>query len=376
MKKILSLFALLFALTVSSCSESSTGEEDQDIEVLPTGEIELSIDRSRIVNTGADQATLTLTCEGVDVTEYAKFYCVGAGVAMSSNTFTSTENGTYEFYANYNNTNSDKVSLLVGSVVAEYPADTDASNTLFESKMLMLQFTGAECTYCQYMIGAIEMLAEDSYTMGKYEHVAVHSYYGYGADDLYSSISAILSQAMSVAYYPGVMFNMDTNTLTYNAGYEAELNFYSLSNVIEENYDSTPSVGICAATSIEDGVLSANVQLKAAEAGKYRVGMFMVENGLYGYQSGYTSDIEHVNTLRASSDRPSTYDFSGMLVGEIEAGEYGSTILDMTIDQTAWDMNNCHLVIYATTMDDNGNNIVQNVVRCQVEGEVAYQYAN
>ncbi len=74
MKKILSLFALLFALTVSSCSESSNSEADQEIETLPTGEIELSIDRSRICNTGADQATLTLMCEGVDVTEYAKLY--------------------------------------------------------------------------------------------------------------------------------------------------------------------------------------------------------------------------------------------------------------------------------------------------------------
>ncbi len=295
---------------------------------------------------------------------------------MQGNTFSSTENGTYEFYANYNNLNSDKVSLVVGSVVADYPADTNASSTLFEHKVLMLQFTGAECYYCQYIIGAIEMIGAEASLKDKYEHVAVHSYYGYGADELYSSISAILTQAMNIAYYPGVNFNMDSSTIIYNSGTSADTNYTPLSTAIEECYDSTPSVGICAATSIENGVLSANVQLKAAEQGNYRVGMFLVENGLYGYQSGYTEDIEHVNTFRTSSDRPSTYDFSGMLVGEIAAGEYGSIILDMAIDETAWNLDNCHLIIYSTTLTDSGENVVQNVVRCEVGGQVAYQYAN
>ncbi len=377
MKKILSLFALLFALTLGSCSDNTTESGDDPSQgELPTGDVVLSVDRSRIFNTGYDEAVLTVMCGDIDVSSYAKFYCVGAGVAMDSNIFTSTVDGKYEFYANYNNTNTNSVSLSVGGAVSELPSDPDESNTLFESKMLMLQFTGAECSYCQYMIGALEIVDLTAALSSKVEHVAVHSYYGYGADVLYSTSSAILAQAMGVAYYPSVMFNMDSATTVNNSGYSAEVNYDALYTAINNYYDSTPAAGICAATSIENGVLSANVEVKAAEQGEYSVGMLLVENGIYGYQYGYTDDIEHVNAFRTSADRTSTYDFSGTWLGVIDAGECRSTILDMSIDESAWDMDNCHLLIYVTAPNDSGDYVVQNVVRCQVEGSIAYQYAN
>ncbi|MFI3286198.1 MAG: Omp28-related outer membrane protein [Rikenellaceae bacterium] len=374
MKKILSLFALLFALTLSSCDKDSSSGETQE-EELPTGDVVLSVDRSRIFNTGVDQATLTVMCGEVDVTDNSTFYCVGAGAAMESNVFTSTVDGKYEFYANYNNSNTNKVSLAVGGAVEDFPADPDEANTAFESTMLMLQFTGAECGYCQDMIYAIEELEKNEELSSKVEHVAIHSYYGNGADVLYSVSSVQLSQAMGVAYYPTVMFNMDSALSTNNNG-SLDANYDALYTLITKNYNDSPAVGICAASSIENGVLSANVEVKAAQEGDYNVGMLLIENGVYGYQYGFTDDIEHVNAFRASADRTSAYDFSGTWLGEISKGESRSTILDMTLDQTAWDLDNCHILIYVTAPNDSGDYIIQNVVRCEVGGSIEYQYVN
>ncbi|MFI3332566.1 MAG: Omp28-related outer membrane protein [Rikenellaceae bacterium] len=377
MKKILSLLALLFSVCLISCDSSSSTDVDIDVDEpneLPTGEAVLSVSRSRIYNDGADEAVLTVMCGDVDVTEYSKIYQVGTYTTMESNIFTSTENGKYEFYANYSNINTNTVSLAVGNSAPDCPSDPDASNTLFEGRMLMLQFTGTECSYCQYMIPAVEDILADATFGNMIEQVAIHSYYGYGADPMYSVASAQFSQAMGIAYYPTVMFNMDDNILTYNTGTSSSSNYDALYTLITKNYDSTPSVGISAANSIENGTLTANVEVKAAEDGEYSVGMFLLESGIPASQTGL-GDMDHDNTFRTSADRVSTYNFSGTSVGEVAVGETASVILDMAIDENAWDLDKCHLLIYVTATNDNGDYIVQNVVRCEVEGEVAYQYA-
>lgn len=372
MKKILSLFALLFALSLGSCSESS---DDNTDEVAPTGDAVVYVDHSRIANTGTEVANFTVMCGDEDVTLYSKIYMKGETSAMSDSFFYSTIDGKYEFYANYNNVNStNTVIVSVGGEVPDYPSDPDEYNTTFSNCMMMLQFTGADCSWCPYMIDAIDQLLDNSSLSSKFEHVAVHSYYGYGSDVLYSTVSAQLAQGLSVASYPTVMFNMSSDISTLGAG-STSGNYDLLLSILNQNYTETAPVGISAATVVENGVASARVCVKAAAEGDYSVGMFLVENGVSGYQIGYSDNIEHINAFRGAADRTSTYNFAGSSVGTLAAGESGSVILDLALDDS-WNLTNSHLLIYVTTPNENGRGIVQNVVRCEIGSEVAFSYAD
>ncbi len=370
---------LLLALSFASCEESVSEQvEDQDQPLTEEG-ISFSVDKIRIVGNGLDKAAFTVLFNGVDVTAESTFYQSGTGVAMSDNTFSTSVIGEYEFYASYGSELTDKISIYAGPTVGEIPADPAEGSVAFYSRLLLVQFTGTGCTYCPYMIDAIDDVLEDSVLGAKVEHVAVHTY---NSDDpLYGTSANNFKQCLGIVNYPTVLLNFDTDIYTWNNGSSAA-NYDKLYTLINSTYVESPTAAVCASTSISGSILSANVGVKAAVEGEYRVGMLLLESGISAYQTG-SGTIIHNNGFRESAMRATSFDFSGSSVGELEVGECGSAILDIEID-SSWDLDNCHLLFYVTAPIEAGENnsgvmqydyIIQNVVRCEIEGSVAYGYA-
>ncbi|MFI3323656.1 MAG: Omp28-related outer membrane protein [Rikenellaceae bacterium] len=370
MKKILASFMLLLALGLSAC-ESSSDSNNEEQQQMPEGQGELSVDRIRIISNGVDKATFAVTCEGVDVTDSSIFYQSGSSEPLEGNTFSVSVSGDYDFYATYSDLSTSTVTVTAGPTVSSVPDDPNASSTVFDHTMLLMQFTGTECTYCPTAISAIDKILESDEYSSKIEHVAIHSYKN---TDPYYNIYAIgLSVYMSPAAYPGIFFDFDKSSGQYTFMSVDEC-YLRLTTLIDERHTSSPSVGLAAATSIRSSIISANIGVKAAVAGEYRVGMMLLENGLYAYQYGSSGIIEHANVVRAVAERAEESDYIGVSVGSLEAGESTSVILDINVD-SEWELDNCHLVIYVTALDsDSGCYVVENVIRCVTEGSVAYQY--
>ncbi len=370
--------ALLLTLSFASCESSEQTETPGNEPTVEQGGLTLSVDRIRIMSNGIDAATFTLYADGKDVTAESTFYQSGEGSAMADNTFKTSITGKYEFYAAYGSEISDKMTIFAGPAVDDLPADPSAGSVDFESRVMMIQFTGTGCTWCQYMIGAIDNILEDETLGNMVEHVAVHTY---NVDDpLYSAMANQFKQSMGIVAYPTTIFNLDSSVCAQNCG-STEAYYDMLYTMIDDVHPASPVVGITATTSVSGSILSANVGVKAAIAGEYRVGMLLLESGIAASQVGLGSML-HNNGYRDSAMRSSSYDFSGTPVGELEEGEVGSAILDINL-MSSWKLENCHLLIYVTTPVGMGKSkdgeivydyLVQNVVRCEVEGSVAYQY--
>ncbi len=361
---------LLLALGLSACESSSDSNGDEQ-QPAPEGQGELSVDRIRIISNGVDKATFAVTCEGVDVTASSIFYQSGSSEPLEGNTFSVSVSGDYDFYAIYSDLSTSTVTVTAGPTVSSVPDDPNASSTAFDHKSLLMQFTGTECPSCPTVISGIDMILADDEYSAKIEHIAIHSY-NY-SDPYYNQDAVGLSAYMSPEAYPGVFFNFDRINSEYGF-MSIDACYLRLTTLIDEKRDASPLVALAAASSIRASIISANVGVKAAVAGEYRVGMMLLENGLTYYQSGSSGIIEHVNVVRALAERADESDYLGVSVGTLEAGASTSVILDINVD-SEWELDNCHLVIYVTSIDEQSESyVVRNVIRCETEGSVAYQY--
>ncbi len=370
-KYAMSLCTMLLMLACSDNGSSSENTDEPDPK--PQGASELTVDRTRIADNGKDKATFTVTCQGQDVSADSKFYVVGGKVTMTNNEFSTTEKGVYEVYANYDNLNTEKIKITVAGEVENIPEDPEPDNTVFTCRSLVLQFTGSQCGFCPNMIEAIDdLLASEEYSE-KVEHVAVHSYNS--SDPLYFKDGAAFSQAMSVSGYPHVLVNMNTFKRTNNNGTPGK-NLIAVQNLVDDVWTKHANAGICASNTIKDNVLTASIEIKAAVADNYRVGVMVLENGVEGSQTGMTGIIEHINALRAITGHRSTYNYSGDEIGLVGKGEKGSIAVDVNIDPDEWNLDNCHLLIYVTAPDVPGSSLytIKNVVKCPINGEVVYNY--
>ena len=99
----------------------------------PEKAITLTASATTIKADGSDSVTFSVEQEGNDITAEAKLFANGE--ALSGNTFTTTEAGTYTFYAEYNGTKSNEVSVTATEVAnePEKPITLTASTTTIKA---------------------------------------------------------------------------------------------------------------------------------------------------------------------------------------------------------------------------------------------------
>ena len=157
---------------------------------------------------------------------------------------------------------------------------------------------------------------------------------------------------MGVSTYPYV--NFDFQTGLGNFGYNS-----NVSN-IKKNIDKSLSVdagaGISVGMEVAGNKLVARVTVKAARSGSFRVGAWVLEDGLTGTQlnNGMKGDYDfntHNNVIRHVNSRYSGSDYSGHEVGALAAGGTGEHLFTMTLDES-WVVKNCHVIFFVTELVD------------------------
>jgi hypothetical protein len=157
-----------------------------------------------------------------------------------------------------------------------------------------------------------------------------------------------------------------------------------LQNAIDRE-DAKAGIAACAAYSEESRMVSEKAEIKAAVTDNYRIGAWLLEDGIYGKQanngaSGYDYNT-HDNCIRIADSKVTGTDFTGHYLGEIKAGEkkvFEFNPTNMVLDKS-WKAENCRLVIFITTEGEPSKYTtntwyVNNVVVCPLNGSVAYQY--
>lgn len=138
--------------------------------------------------------------------------------------------------------------------------------------------------------------------------------------------------------------------------------------------------------------------VKAAVDAEYRIGAFLLEDGIYGVQSGGSAEDwmnTHDGVIRYIDSQYGKDQYFGHSVGVVEKGCTADYVFDWDLDviwsegalkgeqygNYYWDefvMENLHLVVFVSTIgtDDKGNQFyyVNNVIDCPINGLTPYEY--
>ena len=366
MKNIMKFASLLFAAAVMVISCDKTGGDDTDMDAR----FYISSDKNVIQSNDSDVATFTAVLDGKDVTSETTFYFKDSMTPLEGNKLSADKTGVYNVIGMYGTFyREEPVSVTAIDMPVPAPAeDPAASNTSFVHRAFLTQYTGTGCKYCPGMIRALRTAFEDEETKNMAVHSAVHSYNV--GDPAYIT-------GPKASGYPYLEIDMAVS-FSYDLDPEAKAGV--LKKVISERVSAPAKVGISANPVVKDDVLVVTVEVKAAEAGEYYLGVWFMQDNVYGQQTDGLGIADnsynyHENCVRSADSRfGNTY--AGYPLGEIKAGKTVQRTFVLNIDKETWklkDMNNLHFAAFVTAKNGRNYNVV-NVVDCEISEPTPYQY--
>ncbi|HJB43916.1 MAG TPA: Omp28-related outer membrane protein [Candidatus Coprenecus merdipullorum] len=363
---------MLFSCTELPDKDNEEGDNGNQGEIGSSELVLLASDMVIQAN-GEDAVQFTVLSDGEPVSEGVRFYdgSTNKQIDLPDLRFTTTDTGTYYFWAAYGTSQTDIVTVTaIGFPVPELPDDPEPENTSFARRVLLTQFTGTGCGYCPGMITLLRSLMEDDEYASKVVLTACHSY---NSDDPAYLLDR-LDQAMGVSSYPMVVADMYLAYNNYN-------NLAGLKSTIDTAHErSDAKAGISASAELNGNTLVVRASIKASQTSEFRIGAWLLEDGIEGRQSNYnpgtwTGNYDvHDNCIRIADSRVSNSNFTGHSLGTIEAGETAEYAFVMTLED-GWVAENCHLALFITTPEDGEDYFsVNNAVSCSINGDVSFDY--
>lgn len=359
---------LMSALMLISCEQ--TGDD-----INMDAGFYVSLDKNVIQSNGTDVATLSATLDGKDVTAETVFYLQENMQPIGGNKFSADTTGTYQIIGSYLtfHTKDDPVAVTaIDAAIPSAAADPDASKTSFVRRAFLNQYTGIECGGCPGMILALRSAFEDEETKNMAVLAAVHSYGN--ADPAHIAGPRTPS-------YPYLEIDM---CLGFTYDKDPLGKGQVLKTALQERTSVPAKVGISANPLYEDegSLLVVTVAVKAAEAGNYNLGVWFLQDRVYGRQTDDLDIIKgdpsynwHDNCVRSADSRYMN-SFAGYPIGNLKKGETAERTFVLEVKKTAWrleDMNNIHFAAFVTTRTDRGYN-VENVVDCRYNEPTPFEY--
>ena len=343
----------------------------------------LHADKYNIFDNGVDFVTFSLTYNGKTVTDNYTIYDEYDN-PLNGNTFSSTTIGIYKFWAAYGAamTKSDTTITVVASPPAapEVPTDANPSNLNFNRRVLLISFTATGEGYTPYQINSLHRIANDSNLNNKYILTAAHVG-AYATNDpalITENKSKNIDRALGINAYPSLVVDMVPNT-SYIGHSESEIK-----NAIKNALNRVNVKGGIAANSeyhAHNGFIMVSALVKAKETSEFRIGAFLLEDGIYGKQVNFNVEPEpgvnfdiHNNCIRSMKciQPENDFDFSGLTLGTIEAGKTASHKFAFQLNSN-WKSENLHLVIFISTKENN-KWYVNNVISAPINGSVDFEY--
>lgn len=398
--KTLAIFCLS-ALLFTGCAQKEGGVE--------TGLV-LSADNYDIYdNNGVDKdgnvdpngiSTFTLKYNGVVVTEMEKVVFINQNNKEVSNllningtdiTFSSTDTGkTFSFKAGYGTMQSNEIRISVLQTPPPAPAapeDTNESKTNFKRRVLLTQFTGTGCPNCPYMMNALYSLMKETNPLrDKVVLTAAHLYNTGDPAYLYKAPS--LANAMGIRSYPHIVADMKRTT-SYTGDLKKQEPFYAyvqkLVNHATERVAVKGGIAVNCEYKPEDGYVMVTANVKAKSTAEFRIGAWLVEDGIEATQSNNGIKSEgvdfnmHNNCIRVANSRRANNDYTGIHLGTIQKGDSKAKSFALPLlpngkgGESTWNHDNLRVVVFIST-EENGSWYVNNVISAPKNGVQDFEY--
>lgn len=297
--------------------------------------------------------------------------------------YTPAQTGVRDIWLSYGSANTKNKPVRITAVDFAIPSraiDTDPENTSFTSRVLVNQFTGTGCPNCPYWSSALKDLKANEQYKDAFVLAAAHTY----NDDMDPKADKVALKApysnmpnvFGVNTYPTIILNMSHSF--GNNGRAA--NKESLKNFIDNTKLSAPAAGISARSNIEGSTVIARATVKAAKAGEYRVGAWLVEDDLFATQNNssgiFDYDFDHHEAVIriADSNHESSagiYRYRGYILGELAEGQVVDYVFTMEL-QSHWRAENCRLVFFVTGGEQF--NVVNAIETTSLNSSVEFSY--
>ena len=340
MKTFTKYFTLLLTLvTVLSCTEKE--QPVGGLGVNMEGAI-LGFDKNVIKADGNDAVTFTAYFDGNNVDDQANIYTKGKTGKFDTRvgkTFSTAQPGNYEFILQYKTNKSEVVTI--SAITRDIPAsvaDPQPSKTSFVHRTFFNQYTGVECPNCPYMVHLLDKTLVNGYE----NKVVLSAIRNYSSKEV-----GFANIPNSGGYYPFLHIDY-SKSYDHEGGSAAEL------QSLIDQWTSTPAkVGISAnPVYYQDGQIIVKVTVKAAEAGDYNVGLWLMQDEYYLPQSfkndvkgalegtwdtGYKGDLSknrydyHHNAVRVAASKYMG-GHVGFPLGWIEAGKTAEWIFVVNVN--------------------------------------------
>ena len=248
--------------------------------------------------------------------------------------------------------------------IPETPVDLKPSSVDFRRKVMLTYFTGTGCPNCPRVKDELKKLAELEGYPEKYVLTVCHSFNP--EDPAYFEGS--LPGSVGVAYYPSMNVNLTPSTTNSNASAT------TMKNDIDAELLDDVLAGISANAVYNDGKVIVKAAVKVAKTGKYRVGAWLLEDGIEGLQSGGSQEYHHIHdqSLRIADSKVSSTDWTGYNLGTLTAGSTTEHVFTMSL-QDNWVAANCHVVVFVSTPSGN-NYYVNNIIDVALNSSVQFDY--
>lgn len=401
MKNLIKYASLLFAaamLCAASCSGNVDPEDDNN-----GGEdlvLRLFSDRN-LVQTNVDVATLTMTLGDEVITEDVVLYDGDDNeVDLPEFKFKAEADGEYVFWAVYGTYTSEEITIkAIDMAIPESPEDPEPDNTSFKTRVMLTEFTTVGCSACPSMERVLHGLETDENEDGTLTYADVldklvftecHSgLINSVADPCYLHNQAF-EDFYAITGFPTVKFDIDYLLMQQDKG--------AIKSLVDELYSAKASVapGIAVNSSKEGSDVVFKVTVKAAVDGAYRVGAFLLEDGIEAKQTNIKAGEEYMNThnhVIRYVDAQYKTGFYGIPVSNIVAGKTADIMFAWDLDEIwaygtekgainggiEWPARvdeNLHLVVFVSMKNTKGNYFVANVIDCPINGETPFEYAD
>lgn len=359
-------------------------------------DLELKLTASRnLVQVNVDEVILTVYLGDEVITDDVTFYDGNFKVLNIPNfRYIAPKAGDQVIWASYGTYNSDEILIKAIDIpIPETPEDPQPESTDFKARVLMTEFTTTGCAYCPNMKILLHNALSDENVADKVVLTACHSGLINGKADP-AFVKTTFDDFCNVSGFPNVNFDMYYSFGNYTVGAS------EMRQLINDMYSVKADVaaGIAVNSALYDESLVAKVTVKAAVDAEYRIGAFLLEDGIYGVQSGGSAEDwmnTHDGVIRYIDSQYGKDQYFGHSVGVVEKGCTADYVFDWDLDviwsegalkgeqygNYYWDefvMENLHLVVFVSTIgtDDKGNQFyyVNNVIDCPINGLTPYEY--
>ncbi|MBQ8493177.1 MAG: Omp28-related outer membrane protein [Alistipes sp.] len=379
--KITKFFALMCAAAVAfvGCEGTednnnggTTGGGNNNPPASTTGFV-LSVDKTPIAL--GESFTLTVTDDGVDVTSSATIYNYKSMEVVKNNTFTPESTGVYSFFATLGSKSSNTLYVTVMASVPDLPADTDAANTKFNHRILLVDHTGVNCGYCPMMTDNLLALHETEWK-DHFNEVTNHAG-AYASGDPANSPAANIVDAfygspgskpkLNINFYYGEVPNQ------YVSGFISDMNTVFTELVKVDGADA----GAAVATVGDPEIVYATVAVKAAVEQEYKVNAWLLQNNIYSANQANASEPHHYiynHAVRNIAGSPTKTNVQGESIGVVKAGDTFETGFELPITSTKWELDNLEVLVIISAKDRQNRWEVVNTTVCPVNQSVNFEY--